>query len=217
MALFNIHRTQGPQSVKRRKKEYERKVYELKFFDESQDDNITPALQFSGGIVSVAATPGSSGRTGKQILVKELHIKLKLLLKDNTTLSNASDIIRFAVYLDKQCNGANPTAALLLTSNDIFGFRVLSNAQRFKTLYSCTYNLHATAVVWDTVAAATKNIQKRELYEIHLTNLNIPIFYTAGAGALTSIASNNIVFTIQSERNSVTSFEAFHRIRFYDM
>lgn len=219
MALFNVHSTNPIKSkagIRKRKRTIDLQRGELKFFDGDVDDPISPTLVFSEDICAVTQGTGQQQRIGKQILVKELHINLKLFLNVNTFQTDASDIIRFAVYLDKQSNGANPTAALLLTNNNILGFRNLSNAERFKCLFSCTYNIEAVATIYDTVAAGIKNIKKQELYHIHLTNLNIPIFYKAAAGLLSSLASNNIFFTLQSALTEKSEYEATHRIRFYD-
>ncbi len=184
---------------------------ELKFLD-TTEASFTPATtgNVSATVVQARLGTGSSQRIGRQIAVRSIHVKLMCVLPTTTAGANASDSMSVWVVLDKQCNGATFTFANLFGS-DILDHRNLDNVRRFKVLKKVSFNIAGAGFAGD---GTTNDVGNRVKYfEIHLSNVYIPIDFDADAGTIADMTSNNIAVVTVSQLG-VATMAFITRIRY---
>lgn len=190
---------------------------ELKFSDEFNNFGNGNVI-VTGNIVSnslvneITQGTGPSERIGRKIMVKSLYIQFTMLMNSISTANDASDVIRFIVYWDKQTNGAPATVPDILANIGvpfqvrIQSFRDLENVNRFVTLMDKTVEMNPTASV---VAGSLITIKDFRWYK----KCNIPIEYSGPDNAIVNIRSNNIGI-LAITQNGNTRVEIGSRVRY---
>jgi len=150
---------------------------ELKF----SDITITTAISSTGvfGLLNgLVLSNDATGRVGRQIAIKSLHIRS---LHYVTTGTGVDQVQRMILFQDMQSNGVAPVWTDLLVG-DVYSNPNLANRNRFRIIRDKTFYLNATA----------------EPNSGHLNNLHIKFpgrglitTYNAGnGGAVADIATN---------------------------
>ncbi len=189
---------------------------ELKFHDVSLDDAVIAA----GGVITATTIIIPQGitektRIGRKCTIRSIHWKYRLQLPavDAAGTGNLNDVIRVIVYVDKQCNGAAATATDLLETAAVQSFRNLTNSGRFTFLLDKIYPLNYTTLMSDGAGLASQNQVTREY--LFNKKCNIPIEYSAAAGTIDEIRSNNIGVLLQG-RSGIAEIASEFRFRFSD-
>lgn len=153
-----------------------------------------------------------SGRVGRQVTLKSVHISGFIELRDNTGVTSASNRVRMIVYLDKQCNGATATVTGLISTTDVDSFRNLQETNRFVFLSDKLYTLNATG------SDGTSTLEYQKSFKVN-ANVNIPVEYSGTTGVLTEIRSNNlgIMLIADSAPTNATRVQYITRVRYTDM
>ncbi len=189
---------------------------ELKFHD--LDIDISPVglagviAQDSVNLIAQGVT--ESERIGRKCRIKSINWRFNCRLLATTVAANTSDTIRILLYLDKQANGATASITGILESANYQSFNNLTNKGRFRTLMDKTLALNCTAGSGrgstDTLSYAEHNVASS-----YFKNVNIPIEFSAGTGAIGEITSNNIGVLLITE-SGLVNFTSKMRLRFSD-
>ncbi len=189
---------------------------EMKFFD----------------TIRAAVVPGSTGtilnnclniipqgavennRIGRKCVIKSVMVHGNTNLPSTTTFADASDSVRFILYLDRQANGIAATITGILETASIDSFGQLANSSRFKTIGTWMHNLSADAASGNGTTDTTfeKSFQWAKYFKCE-----IPIEWdnSATTGVLTSVRSNNIGM-LAITKSGVMIVEYTVRLRFSD-
>jgi len=192
------------------------RAVEVKFHDVDVDDaSVAQAgTILIDSLVKIAQGTGESQRDGRKILVTAIGWKFNLSMQfSENTGQPADDVVRIMLYLDKQANGATAAVTDLLETDNYQSFNNLANRGRFKTLMDRTYTLNRTAGGGD-VGAANTNWAGFEIDDSFYKKCAIPVEFSAAAGAITEIRSNNIGVLIISKTGAVGVLDSKARIRF---
>lgn len=190
---------------------YLAKSGEVKFFDTTKT-NTTVANTgtiLNSSLVLIPQGITESTRIGRKIIVTALHINLVMLLPATVTANDASDSVRFIVYLDKQANGAAAGVTDILESAVFLSFNDLTNTGRFKILKTKNCSLSAQS------GNGTSCAEEQKFFQLNMTNLKIPIEFNSTTGAITEITSNNIGVLAISQSGKVGA-QYVARIRYID-
>lgn len=163
-------------------------------------------------LVKIAQGLTESTRVGRKVTVRKVSVRGSFVLPDTNVQGDATDKIRYIMYLDKQANGATATVANILNTANVDSFLALENKNRFWVLYDKTEDMAAQAGSWD--GSSDRYTQQIKHFEFH-KKCNIPIEYSSTAGAITEIRSYNLGVLAISERG-VTTIDSITRIRFTD-
>ncbi len=184
---------------------------ELKFHDIAVNDAVIAA----GGTIVVSSCnliaqgDGESQRIGRKVTIKSINWRYSIQI-ETATSNVGDDIIRLVLYQDKQANGATSAVLGVYEDNDYQTFRNLTNKGRFRILMDRTYALN-------TVAGSGNGTNSRQfsagIQGTFFKKCNIPVEFSAGAGALTEITSNNIG-VIAFSRTGRCELQSAMRIRF---
>ncbi len=190
---------------------------ELKFFDTTAAFNAGGVIVVGGEIDAsmnlIVQGTGENERIGRKCVVKSIHIKGDVELP---TLAGAGggnfDRCRIIVYVDKQANGATAAVTDILQSADILSHRNLSNTGRFTVLQDQVWNVNQGPAAGDGGANDyTGKFLTWSMYK----QLNLPIEFSAAAGALAELRSNNIgLLTITEQGVALAKYNC--RLRFED-
>ncbi len=116
-------------------------------------------------------------------------------------------------YQDKQANGATiVNTDLIETANDNQSFYNVANQGRFRILYDHQINLNPLAAAGDGAVNDTPQLVRGGMFS---KALNIPLEFSAGAGAITELRSNNIGVLLITQ-NGLAGFISNMRLRFSD-
>ncbi len=189
------------------------KTEEIKFHDVATGSTTlsTTGTDYVGSMVGIAQAITESGRLGRKISLKSIHIRGQLLLASNATMTSAFDRARILVVLDYQSNGATIGTSQVLQTTDIDSFRNLENNSRFKVLMDETYVINASAAAGNGTTNATASSVIN--FEFHKKLKDIPIEYSGATAAISELRSNNIVIIGISEAGRV-ALKTHYRTRF---
>lgn len=151
-------------------------------------------------------------RIGRKVTVRRIAWRWRITLPTTTTPADTADVVRVMLILDKQCNGAAATAALVLEFDDYQSFNNLANSRRFTTLMDRTYKLKSPSGSYD---GTNDQFGVDHICDSYYGKFNLPIEYNSTAGAITEIRSNNI-FVLLLGLNGKASFQSKMRVRFTD-
>lgn len=148
--------------------------------------------------------PGDTGETrdGQSIKVSAVFLRYTLIQNASAT---SGTVNRLILFMDKQCNGAAPTAADILDSSaNVLSPLNINNGKRFKVMADIIVNT-------DLVAAPIKTIERYLKTNFHTK-------YNAGtAGTVADITTNSLyVMHMSSEATNVPTFNYSFRTRFID-
>ena len=129
--------------------------------------------------------------------------------------TNPGDPCRLAMVLDKQTNGALPTAPTDIYQApsgiaEVRSMRNLANSNRFVILKKWDWMENPTSVYYNAGAVYTPSVKHIEFYK----RCNIPIEYseTATDGSIATIKSNNIYLFFGTHNASAGQKMKFHAI-----
>ncbi len=189
---------------------------ELKFFDVNLDDAVVAAG--SNIVDSVNEIPQGvteSQRIGRTCRIKSIFWRFFLTLptQDAVAVPPSGDAVRVIMYLDKQCNGAVASSAVLLTTATIESFRNLAENHRFVFLFDRVITVNYRTLASDGAAVVSSN-NVRQWYTMY-KKCDIPIEYNSTTGAITEIRSNNIGVNLVGN-GGIAGFSSNIRLRFSD-
>lgn len=184
---------------------------ENKFHDVAISIN-TGTAKFSqlAEFLKIAQDTTQSTRIGRKLVVNRVTFKLQL--KDNYAPSNTATAEagsinqwRIILFLDTQNNGAMAGADLddlLDDATNIHSFNALSNSLRFRVIKSWSgifrNQVPGGAAETDMQLVGSKMIVKS-------FKMNLPMDYSSTVGALTEIASNNLILGVQCQNGTATT------------
>lgn len=189
---------------------------ELKF----KDTTVPAALSLlvgtihSSSLVTIPQDGTESGRVGRKITVKSIHVRGLSVLAGTTDENNTDDTIRLMLVLDKQANGTAPAVTDILETASIDSFNNLANKSRFRILKDTKLVLNSAM---GAIGVSGKSGNRTIPFEWHIKNLDLPIEYdnTAPTGALATVRSNNlVVLGISSDQTATVRYTA--RVRYTD-
>lgn len=189
---------------------------ELKFFDDTvaNTDVTIGGVIVQDSINEIPQNVTSSGRIGRKVTVKSVHLKGMVTLRQSNSGSLSSNRFRMIIYHDKQANGATAAVLDILKTTTIDSFRNLNNVSRFRILHDQTFAMNSMAAEGN----AAVNIVER-IYNLNINkDVSIPLEFSGAAGGITELTSGNIgVLCIASEVTTNTSQVRFTtRVRFSD-
>lgn len=186
---------------------------ELKVFDTANSFTLdaTAEVPATGQLCFVQVGDTLNNRDGAVILVKSLQIRGTLLFAPAAAAA-AATIAYIYVVLDRQANGAAAAITDVLTSNVIStALGNVPNQYRFKIL-------KRIVVPMAPQAGATTAYNNVSLPVDEYIKFKVPlqIRYTASAGAITDIASNNLFLLAGTDTQSddTITFVGTSRLRF---
>lgn len=211
-----------------RRRRRSQKQDELKFWDSSAEDALVPigGAFFNDGTSNnfcrVVQGDTVGQRDGTRITVRSLHLRYIIKGIVSTTL-NTPVLCRVVVWLDKQCNGADPplnTAGTGMITNNTtaalqpLAFNNIFNKRRFKILHD---KFHLVTFTGGGLVATDSFAPSGCYGEAHI-KLNTPIDYdtTAATGVVSTIRSNNIGAWIMPDVTNVVSVNWWCRLRYLD-
>ena len=184
---------------------------ELKFHDVDLDDTaIAVGGTVTASINLIAQGVTESERVGRKCTIRSILWRWNLQYPSQAVMASTSDSIRLVMYTDKQANGATAAVTDLFESNDYQSFNNLSNSGRFRVLYDKTIGMQQNAAI----AGPVTNEQDKN--GTFFQSVNIPIEFSAGAGTIAEIRSNNLGVMLFS-RVGVCRFDSKIRLRFSDV
>lgn len=162
---------------------------EVKVFDTALSFNIdtTGEVPATGQLCLVTVGDTLNNRDGAVIEVKSLQIRAQFTFTP-AAAATASGVTYLYVMLDKQCNGAAAAVTDVMTSTTFAdAMPNVPNQYRFKTIRRIPLVFTAPA----GVTTAYNNVHAW-IDEYIVFKKPIQIRYTASAGAITDVASNNL-------------------------
>lgn len=163
---------------------FKRRGKELDFVDTTLSStaiSTTPYLVLLNGLVPGT---GDNQRLGRRIQMKSIELKAYTSADTTTTIN----IVRFAIVLDRQANGAAPAFTDIYDAASPTALRNISNKPRFKVLWDSG----VIPIVGNITTPATgQELVTMEKYR----KIDIPVQYNNGtAGDITDITTNSLYF-----------------------
>ncbi len=189
---------------------------ELKFFDVT---HAAATIAAAGAIAEdslceIAQGIDENERVGRKCTLKAVHLKGSINLNSTTDLTDSGTRCRVLIYQDKQANGATAAVLDVLQTASVDSFRNLANVGRFTILYDKRFTLFSFSAAGDGTTNATN--ERSILIQLY-KKCNIPLEFSAAAGAVTSLRSNNIgVLVVASKAAPIVSLGFVSRLRFTD-
>lgn len=187
---------------------------EKKFFDTSVNDAVVAANMTITNLTVIAEGNGESGRIGRKILLKNIHVKGSLKMAAATAGASTSDQVTCMLVQDTQTNGEQFGVTDLLDTDEFKSFRNLSNSTRFKVLYKKIFSLKSSGAAPSGAAL----IFGEDLRQLNVNKtVNIPIEYdnTASDGTIATVKTNNVYWVVQSS-DGICGITANVRLRYTD-
>jgi len=191
---------------------------ELKYHDTGFGTGVTLPVGSAASLTSlnkIAQGDSQNQRVGMRINVTSVQVKLRFQLQQSTSTGNSSQV-RIIIAVDKQCNGANPVELnLLSTTDDISSLRKPETAKKYRILLDKTYFLNAQGLAWNGVGESGSQVTEGCMF---FKRLQLPIYYSAAAAAVTSVTQNNLFYMIYTNVTSpVTTLYGNIRLRYTDL
>lgn len=145
-------------------------------------------------------------REGNQVTIKQFH--LKGYFKIGSSQANSA---RWALVLDKQTNGTQPTASHIYNdigsagSMPINMFRNFDHISTFKILASghAEFQVPAGIAYYDGSTTDYEHFNEHRFFEVNLNHLNIPVSFSGNAGDVTDIVNNSLHFVCVAEHGNL--------------
>ncbi len=195
---------------------YSKEDRELKFHDLDIDLNPVVAagsIPVSCNLIAQGVT--ESTRVGRKCTIKSISWRFQNALVEVDAIGTPppADVVRVILFLDKQANGAAAAVTDILETADFQSFNNLSNSGRFRTLMDRTYGINYTTLASD--GAGVVSSAEHFMQDTFFKKCHIPIEYSAGAGVIGEVRTNNIGVLLISRAGTV-AFESKMRLRFSD-
>ncbi len=164
----------------------------------------------------------SNERIGQRVLIKQIHIWGSLQQPKSITAAVAAtpSTAMIAVVLDTQANGQSAQSENVYdnitgsTVGNVTVFRDFNNTERFKTLWTKRIAFDSGNSVNDSTATTVSTTFGLKLWEVHLTNIDIPVKYTGPTIAVSDILNNNLLVMAYTGTGIQVTFQ--YRIRYLD-
>lgn len=170
------------------------KDVELKCLDTTLNFNFrtVAAIPSTGQLSLIPIGTDVHSRIGDKVTITSIRVRGTANI-DPATAADAGTVCQLYVILDRQPNGAAATYADIFTDTNIFNaLRNIQHTDRFMTLGVITVTCKPQAGV---SGAYNNDIVPFDFYR----KCKIPMQFSAGTGAITSISSNNIFLVQGSE------------------
>jgi len=173
---------------------------------------------FSSWFLGLKTGTGENERIGSRITLASIHAQIKLALYTQAVPAVLAGTCRVLVWMDRQANGAAPTSADLLqeltaagVDPDIYSFRNLDNASRFRIL----------ADKWVTLNPATQNASSgsnlnSRFIKFHFKVPKTTINFSSTLGAITEIKSTNFGMLFIPDSTTLMNVAFRTRCRYFD-
>ncbi len=192
---------------------------ELKFHDVDVDmtgaDHSAGVILNTSSINLIAQGVTESTRIGRKCVIRSIGWRGNVDYAVATGAGAAdADQLRLMLVLDKQANGAAPAVTDVLESANIHSFNNLSNKGRFRVLSDKIHFLNVVGAAGDGTTHDYMIVKEPiEFFK----QVNIPLEFSAGTGAITEIRSNNLfILAISQLASTSTSIDSKVRLRFSD-
>lgn len=186
---------------------------ELKFHDvDLNDTNVASAGTVTPSINLIPQGVTEITRVGRKCTLKKISWNIRIITIAGSSEAS-SDVVRFILFQDKQCNGATAAVLDILETADFLSFRNLSNTGRFRILWDKFVQMNHTAAGGNGTAIET--VEHAQFLTYH-KDVNIPLEFDATTGAITEIRSNNIGVLMISQGNTISLLDSKFRLRFSD-
>lgn len=189
---------------------------ELKFFETQVDNGVaaTNGVISEASICLIPQGVTESQRVGRKCTITQILWRWNVILPETDAVATPAnaDVFRMIMYLDKQCNGAAATAALILESPTFQAYNNLENSQRFRILYDKSVTINYTGGLASDNAGVVSQPQQLRSGAFY-KKCNIPIEYSSTTGAITEIRSNNVGILLIS-KNAIATLVSQVRVRF---
>lgn len=208
------YKTKTP-PVRKRRRTYKpyttEQAVETKFFDTTLSaviDLTGEAIQPSLNLIPQSVT--QSGRIGRKCTIVNIDYQGNVYWATMSAANYLGAMVKIAIVLDKQCNGAAPVWNDVYVNSDTYAFRNMSNIERFKVLK--TFYVQPCYGV-NSFDAATISAPPT-MIEYH-KKVSIPLEFSSTTGAITEIRSNNIcVLAMSKSGDDVHTLESTARVKF---
>ncbi len=188
---------------------------ESKFFETNVDDSVIAAnFNIEGSMNLIPQGVTENTRVGRRCTVTQVMLRLTVNLPSTAVAADTTDIIRIILVVDKQCNGSNAAVTQLLENDNYQSFNSLANSGRFRTLWDKTVSISSNG---GSGRGSTDTLSYGAVSRAltFFKDVNIPIEFNAGTGAITEVRSNNILLYYGSKAG-VAGIDGEVRIRFFD-
>lgn len=188
---------------------------ERKFHDLAPVDAIVAnsgTVQNSFNLIAQGTTENE--RIGRKAIIRSISMRLWLSMpqeQDDADITGG-DTIRYILFVDHQCNGANAVTLDLLETATIESYRNLANKDRFTIL--CDNFVTMNRQVAHTDGTNTASTPPYFVFRKHYWKTDIPIEFDGTTGAITEIRSNNISICYISNTGVAGVSTAKVRLRF---
>jgi len=163
---------------------------EKKWFDYTINQGTIPD---NGTIVpsvnGVIQGSGVNERIGNKITIRNLNCRFWVSI-DNASGFVASSVIRYIIYVDKQCNGAAATPADLLTGALVGSYRNMDTVDRFQVLAD-KFLILGPKAYGSTTAGTTFGTDSMTMRKFSWKGA-LQINFGGAGGTINLIRSNNI-------------------------
>jgi len=183
---------------------------ELKFLDTSISTTLDTTVEVTNNLCIVTQGDANNNRDGAVIRVKSVQITGRLAQVPGAAATSAG-VAYIWLVLDRQPNGASLAVTNYLTTTSApEALPLVANQYRFKTLAKLAVPLNSQAGV--TTAYNNCAMPVDIFYRFKTP---IEVRYTANAGAITDVSTNNIALvTGAADVDDTISFVGTARIRF---
>ncbi len=189
---------------------------ELKFHDVDLDNAaVAGAGAVTASINLIAQGVTESTRVGRKCVLTSVSWRYEVVLPefDAQATPSTGDILRIILFVDKQANGATAAVVDILETADFQSFNNLTNSGRFRTLMDKTIALSYQAMGSDGAGVISGSQVLRQ--GVFFKQINLPLEFSAGAGVITEIRSNNLGVLLISKSGAM-GFASKFRLRFSD-
>lgn len=185
---------------------------ERKFLDTAIVDTDISATVSKHNLCIIPQNDTASGRDGRKIVIKSIHIKGTVTLNAPTLPASTSNVVKITILKDTQTNKAEFASTDWLAADAIQGFANLANNKRFKVLAT-----HYCEQV-SKAGGATNEYGEDVCWVEKYLNCNIPIEYdsTATTGVVETQTQNSIWLVFQASTGERSSITFRTRIRYTD-
>lgn len=185
---------------------------ELKWFDKTSVQNGwnaagggMPSNLTTTTLVDIAAGDDGYNRNGNKIMVRKLTIRGACELDQNDSATFTSTTpgevwFRWLIIIDTQANGGIPALTDVFeedpTSGDSYDlYNSLKEAGRYKVIMDKYIKVNQAHPMYNTTSGHT-HVANRVTHFKKTINLNLPIHYTGGQGAVGQVRNNNIFMVV---------------------
>lgn len=183
---------------------------EKKYIDtDISNATVSSSLEVLADILTVPQGTGASHRAGRKITVTDIYLRGIPFVSSQSDPDAGWDCIRLALVLDRQCNGALPSATTLLATDSLLSYRNVENFHRFKFLMDEHMMVNCQAATATALSAGVDRMWKKHI------KCHIPIEYSSSTGVLAERSCCNISLYMISRNGTGGFTPAICRVRYH--